>query len=182
MDLTDAEKRTVARRASEFVKAAEATDPYLTKDDFALLKTDEGREHFAAVLGELAATKFVVASEALIGNEGDRAEGILHGAAGGGPGLGHYVLRAFHKRICTNEKVSEDLRKELDRLAKSGVKITSPSAAGICGGAAATIVILVAGSVSGPLAAVLAPFAGGVTLLIMVCGIDGFCAWLSSNS
>jgi hypothetical protein len=178
MNSTDRESNAIAQRASEFVKAVETTDPDLTMGDFGALKSDEGRERFAAVLGQLASTKFVDASEALIANEGDEGEAVLH-AAGGSPGLGHYILRAFHKRICTNEKISTELRKELERLDKSGVKITTPTAAGICGGGAATVTILIATAVSGPLAAVLAPFAGGVTLLILVCGLDGFCSWIS---
>ena len=180
MNSTDRQSQAIAKRASEFVKAAEAADPDLTVDDFAALNSDEGRERFATVLGQLASSKFVDASEALIANEGDKGEAVLH-AAGGSPGLGHYVLRAFHKRICTNQKISAELRKELERLNKSGIKITTPTAAGICGGGAATVTILIATAVSGPLAAVLAPFAGGVTLLILVCGLDGFCSWISKK-
>lgn len=46
----------------------------------------------------------------------------------------------------------------------------NPTAAGICGDGSATVTILLATAVSGPLAAVLAPFVGGVTLLVLVCG------------
>ncbi len=182
MDVSDTDRKVVGQKASEFVKAAEAAAPHLARDDFDALNSEEGRESFAAVLGELASTKFLAASEVLIANEGGQAEGVLHGAGGGGAGLGHYVLRAFHQRICTNAKVSAELRQELDRLAAAGVKITTPTAAGICGGAAATVTILVASAVSGPLVAVLAPLAGAVTLLILVCGIDGFCGWLPNTT
>jgi hypothetical protein len=181
MNSTDADRNAVGQRVSEFVRATETAAPDLTKDDFAALKSDEGRERFAAVLGELATTKFVDASEALIGNQGDQVEGILQGA-GGSPGLGDYILRAFHQRICTNKEVSDDLRKELERIEKSGIKITSPSAAGILGGTGVTVTILVASAISGPLAAVLAPLAGGVALLILVIGLDGFCAWLPNKN
>jgi hypothetical protein len=178
MDFTDVDRTTIGRRASEFVRATEAADPDLAVNDFAALNSDEGRDRFVAVLGRLASTKYVSASETLIANQGDQAEGMLHGVTGGA-GLGHYILRAFHQSICTNEKLSADLGEELEKLQKAGVKITTPTAAGICGGAAATVTVLVAGSLSGVLAAVLAPFAGGVTLLILVCGIKGFCEWLS---
>jgi len=141
------------------------------------LNTDPlARERYLSVLGQLAGTTFSDAAETLLQAEGEQTEAVLQ-STGGSTGLGHFIVRAFQKRICGNAEISAELRQELEKLEKGGIKLTTPTAVGISGGLAATVTLLVASAVSGPLVAVLAPLAGGITLLLLVSGVDGFCAW-----
>lgn len=175
MAFSDADKAAAAKGGAQFVQAAQSAAPELKLDD--TLKADAAaKAQYVAVLGQLASSTFADAAETLRQAEGETSEAALQ-SAGGGAGLGHFIIRAFQKRICGNAGISAELKKELDKLEKSGIKLTTPTAAGITGGIAATVTLLVASAISGPLVAVLAPLAGGITLLLLVTGVDGFCAW-----
>ena len=102
-------------------------------------------------------------------------EAVLHG--GGDENLGMHILRAFQRRLCGNAQISEQLRKELKKLEGSSIKLTSPTAEALSVGAAASVTLLIGSVLTGPFAVVVAPLAGGISLLVIQSGIDGFCGW-----
>lgn len=91
--------------------------------------------------------------------------------------LGKFIFEAFRKRICGDPKMSAVLRVAVQEAQKAGVKLVEPTAAGISVGVASVIAVAVASSLTPTLAAVASPVIGGIALLIMQVGVEGFCAW-----
>lgn len=145
------------------------------KGQAVLAPGDAGAHEVMQVLDELAATKFKDARDTLIEIEesaGD--ESAL--AAGRGP-LSPFIMRAFRKRICEDNDVSEKVKEALKEAEQRGAVIGNPTATRMSVGAAAVVFVTVASVVAAPFGVVLAPFLAAVTLFLMLVGIDGFCEW-----
>ncbi len=91
--------------------------------------------------------------------------------------LGKFVFEAFRKRICGDSAASKPLRDALAEAKKAGLNITTPTASSLSVGIAGTVSVAVAGLMPAAVVAVGAPVIGGVVLLLLQIGIDGFCAW-----
>ena len=91
--------------------------------------------------------------------------------------LGKFIFEAFRDRICVDPKTSKALRDALAKAGKQGVKIMDPTTANLSVGAASLVAVAVASLLPATIAAVGAPVIGGVTLLILQIGLDGFCRW-----
>jgi hypothetical protein len=91
--------------------------------------------------------------------------------------LGKAVFQAFRERICGDPKTSAVVRAAVAEAKKSGVKLIDPSTASLSVGVASVIAVAVASILPAALAAVASPVIGGVALLLMQVGVDGFCAW-----
>jgi hypothetical protein len=103
----------------------------------------------------------------------------IHAAEPGS--IGPYVLRALHKRICSNPAISEPLKKAIEAAAAQGAKLTTPTSEQLAVGVATVIGVTIATAFTGPIAVAVAPLIGGVALLIVQCGLDAFCEWAQSN-
>jgi hypothetical protein len=91
--------------------------------------------------------------------------------------IGKFIFEAFRDRICGDEKTSKAVREAIAAAKKAGVKLTEPTTAHISVGAASVVAVAVASRMSPTLAAVGAPVIGGVALLLIQIGVDGFCRW-----
>jgi endonuclease G, mitochondrial len=91
--------------------------------------------------------------------------------------LGKFIFDAFRKRICGDPKASAAVRDAIKKAKKAGVTLVEPTAAHISVGAASVIAVAVASVLTPTLAVVASPVIGGIALLIMQVGVDGFCAW-----
>jgi len=91
--------------------------------------------------------------------------------------LGKFVFEAFRDRICGDPQKSKVIREALAAAKKAGVSLTEPTVAGLSAGAASVVAVAIGSLLSAPLAAVCAPLVGGLSLLIIQTGVDGFCRW-----
>jgi hypothetical protein len=91
--------------------------------------------------------------------------------------LGKHLFRAFRKRICGSPEASKAVREAINQAKKKGVNLVAPTVAGISTGAASLVAIAIASLFSGPIAVAAAPVIGGITLLVLQVGVDGFCEW-----
>lgn len=91
--------------------------------------------------------------------------------------LGKFVFEAFRDRICGDARTSKAVRDAIAQAKKAGVSLTNPNTAALSVGAASLVAVTVAAHMSPMLAAVGAPVIGGVALLILQIGVDGFCRW-----
>jgi hypothetical protein len=131
-------------------------------------------------LGQLATSRFSDSLQALIEEEPDLGAGFLQ-SGDGGASIGHFVLKAFQKRLC-NPTTEAELKAEIDRVREKHKLEINPTAAGISGGAATAVALAVGTLIgSGPLTIVLAPLAGSVALLLLLVGVDAFCGWASGG-
>ncbi len=175
--LTGEEQRQVEAGALAFVQELQKSEPELMgkvpQDDAAFLG------EYTKSLGQLATTKFSDAVQSLLEDE-DQEAGFLQ-SGDGGASIGHFVLRAFQKRLC-NPIAEADLKAELKKVRQEhGVDI-NPTAAGISGGAATAVALTVESLIGGgAIAVVLAPLAGSVALLLLLVGVDTFCSWAASK-
>lgn len=91
--------------------------------------------------------------------------------------LGKYVFEAFRDRICGNEHNSKVVRDAIAHAKTVGVTLTEPTVAGLSVGAASVVAVAVASVLPAMLVAVGAPVIGGITLLLIQTGVEGFCRW-----
>jgi hypothetical protein len=91
--------------------------------------------------------------------------------------LGKYVFEAFRDRICGDARNSKVVRDAIAQAKKAGVTLTEPTVAGLSVGAASLVAVAVASILPPAIVAVGAPVIGGVTLLLIQTGVDGFCRW-----
>jgi len=91
--------------------------------------------------------------------------------------LGKAIMRAFHNRICGNPESSKAVKDAIKKAKSEGVKLSDPSVTGISVGAASLVAVTVGSLFSGPIAVAAAPVIGGIALLLMQVGVDGFCGW-----
>jgi hypothetical protein len=91
--------------------------------------------------------------------------------------LGKFIFDAFRKRICGDPKTSAVVRAAVEKAKRGGVKLVEPTAAHISVGVASVVAVAVASVLTPTLAVVASPVIGGIALLIMQVGVDGFCAW-----
>ena len=91
--------------------------------------------------------------------------------------LGKFIFEAFHERICGNPQASAAVKKAIQEARKVGVRVTEPTTIHLSVGLASTVAVAVANVMTPALAAVAAPVIGGVALLLLQIGVDGFCKW-----
>ena len=182
-ELSGEEQRQVEAGALEFVQELQDAAPGLLVEGVAVLKgshTDAGfLGRYTESLGQLATTNFSDAVQSLLEEE-DQDAGLLQ-SGDGGASIGHFVLRAFQKRLC-NPVTEADLKAELQKVRKEHGLDINPTAAGISGSAATAVALSVGTLIGGgALAVVLAPLAGSVALLLLLVGVDTFCDWAASK-
>jgi hypothetical protein len=183
-NLSDEERLQLEAGARAFVQELQKTSPQLLVKSDTVQGKDAGEdaallERYTESLGRLATAKFPDAVQSLLEDE-DEDVGLLQ-SGDGAASIGHFVLRAFQKRLC-NPAAQADLKDELQKVRKEHGLDINPTAAGISG-SAATVVALSVGTLigGGPLAVVLAPLAGSVALLLLMVGVDTFCDWAGSK-
>ncbi len=91
--------------------------------------------------------------------------------------LGKFVFEAFRERICSDPRTSKAVRDAIAQAKRAGVQLTDPTVTGLSVGAASMVAVTVASHLTPVLAAVGAPVIGGMALLLMQVGVDGFCRW-----
>ena len=91
--------------------------------------------------------------------------------------LAKFVLQAFRKRICGDAKASKEVSAAIAEAKRAGVNLTKPTTAYLSVGFASTVALSVANLMPPTVAAVGAPVIGGIALLLIQVGVDGFCAW-----
>jgi hypothetical protein len=91
--------------------------------------------------------------------------------------LAKFVLQAFRQRICGDTTASKVLTAAIAEARKAGVSLTTPTTARLSVGLASTVAVSVASLMPSAVAAVGAPVIGGIALLLIQVGVDGFCAW-----
>lgn len=182
-ELSLPEQREVEAGARQFVWELDKSAPGVLADGAAALgrglADPDFLRRYTATLGEVASTKFSDALQRLLEEEPDEA-GLLQSAEGGGF-VGHFVLKSFQKRLC-NPQAEADLKVEIAKVRKEHGLDINPTAASISGSAATAVALSVGMLIgSGPLAIVLAPLAGAVALLLLLVGVDTFCAYAGSR-
>jgi hypothetical protein len=171
ISLTSEQESEVREGVKDFAEQiAKAQDAHVILE----LQNPNARLQYESILGRLAEDQLSGALETLASLDDTNTE-TLHAA--GRRRLGSYIITAFQKRICGDPALTEKLRKALADAEKAGHKITTPTAASITVGISTVVTVLVANLFAGSIAVALAPLAGGVTLLLMQVGVDGFCAW-----
>lgn len=130
--------------------------------------------NFIAAGGGRAAVKFKSA-----GKKATKAQHIVAVAATAKTesGLGRKLLNAFHRRICGSAESSQAVKDAIKKAEQEGHRLTDPTVNGISVGAATIVGAAVGTLLTGALAAVAAPVVGGVALLLMQVGVEGFCDW-----
>ena len=91
--------------------------------------------------------------------------------------LGKFLFRAFHERICGDEKTSKAVADAIKRAKAAGVDLSDPTATGISVGLASIVAVAIAPLLPAALAVVAAPVLGGLALLLLQVGVKGFCDW-----
>ncbi|WP_157604851.1 hypothetical protein [Rhizobacter sp. Root16D2] len=91
--------------------------------------------------------------------------------------LGKFIFRAFRKRICGNAATSASIKEAIRAARKSGIKLVEPTSSSISVGIASTVAVAVASVLPATIAAVGAPVVGGIALLLVQVGVEGFCEW-----
>jgi hypothetical protein len=135
---------------------------------------------YASLLGEITAEKFRSSFETLVSLDDNLSRDAIQAAEP--PSIGDYMLRALHRRICSDTATSESLRKAIKTAADQGAKVTLPSSEQLAVGTATLVGVIIASTFSGPIAVAIAPLIGGVTLLLVQCGLDAFCVWAAGRS
>jgi hypothetical protein len=182
-ELSLPEQRKVEAGARQFVRELEKSAPAVLAEGVAGLGRRGSADpdflrRYTANLGDLATAKFSDALQRLFEEDLDEA-GLLQSAEGGS--IGHFVLKSFQKRLC-NPQASADLKVEIAKVRKEHGLDINPTAASISGSAATAVALSVGMLIgSGPLAIVLAPLAGAVALLLLLVGVDTFCAYASKG-
>jgi hypothetical protein len=92
-------------------------------------------------------------------------------------GLGRKMLNAFHNRICGSAETSQAVKDAIKKAEDEGHKLADPTVNGISVGAASIVAVAIGSLFAAPVAAVAAPVIGGVALLLMQVGVEGFCDW-----
>jgi hypothetical protein len=183
MALTAHEEMEVRQGAERFFEGLKELAPGGADEAAGLvaeLAQGRGRAKIEALISDLADDQFLESFTTLKSVEAQGFEEALH-AAGGKGRFGRYVIRAFQKRLCNNPDASEKLRQALEEAAKQGVKIATPSSVQLAVGAASVVAVAVGTFFTGPIAVALAPFIGGIALLIVQCGVDAFCSWTDDS-
>jgi hypothetical protein len=90
--------------------------------------------------------------------------------------LGKAVFQAFRARIC-DPKTSAVVRAAVAEAKKSGVKLIDPTTASLSVGVASVVAVAVASVLPAALAAAASPVIGGIALLLIQVGVEGFCTW-----
>ncbi|HXZ00027.1 MAG TPA: hypothetical protein VEI03_08505 [Stellaceae bacterium] len=140
---------------------------------------ETGFHIYADLLGELAKSSFDDPLDSLMSLD-DQPERIAVQALGH-KSIGRYVLMAFHKRICGDPSKAKQVRKAIAEAVSQGVKITTPTVDHLGHGAATVLAVTIATVFSGPIAVAIAPLIGGIALLLIQSGLDGFCAWAAAE-
>jgi hypothetical protein len=91
--------------------------------------------------------------------------------------LGKFIFAAFRRRICDNPQTSKEVKVAIEQAKKAGVTLVEPTTAGISVGTASLIAVALAQVLPGAMVAVASPLIGGVALLLMQVGVEGFCNW-----
>jgi hypothetical protein len=91
--------------------------------------------------------------------------------------LGKSIFEAFRKRICGNDKASKALSKAIAEAKKAGINLVDPTTAKLSVGLASVVAVAGASLCPPALAAVSAPVVGGIALLLIQVGVEGFCEW-----
>jgi hypothetical protein len=91
--------------------------------------------------------------------------------------LGKFVFEAFRDRICGDPRATKVVRHAIAQAKHAGIRLTDPTVTSLTVGVASSISVAIAGFLSPALAAVAAPVVGGLSLLMMQVGVDGFCRW-----
>jgi hypothetical protein len=169
-NMTEEQRQKAEKNAQKFfAKLAGSNQPSVVLDP--LLPFDTER------LGDISQTSFADAVSTLASTEGDDSRVGSLQAAGDRRNIGSYIVKAFQKRICGNPEVTEEIKKALAEAQKQGATLTTPTATGITASVATLVTISILTAFGGPIAVVVAPLAGGVALLVMQSGLDGFCEW-----
>lgn len=172
---------TPEQREDAEMNAREFFDKLAPSDKLPDPRDPASIEQYTQRLGEISQTSFSDAVSTLASTV-DKSTAESLQAAGDRRNLGSYVIKAFQKKICGNPEVTEEVKKALAAAEKQGgVQITTPTATGITTGVATLVSISILTAFSGPVAVVVAPLAAGVALLVMQCGLDGFCAWSAGD-
>ncbi len=184
-ELSGEEQRLVEAGALAFVQELQETAPGLLVEGEAVLKGSHADAAFLGryteSLGQLATTRLLRRRAEPSGGGGPGCGALLQ-SGDDGASIGHFVLRAFQKRLC-NPVTEADLKAELQKVRKEHGLDINPTAAGISGGAATAVALSVGTLIGGgALAVVLAPLAGSVALLLLLVGVDTFCDWAASKS
>lgn len=170
-NMTKEQRQKAEKNARKFFETlAQSNDPNIVLDDH-LIPFDTER------LGDISQTTFPDAVSTLASTEDDKSRVGSLQAAGDRRNIGSYIVEAFQKRICGNPEVREEVKKALAEAQKQGATLTTPTATGITASVATLVSISILTAFGGPIAVVVAPLAGGVALLVMQSGLDGFCAW-----
>jgi hypothetical protein len=91
--------------------------------------------------------------------------------------LGKFVFAAFRRRICENPQTNKEVKAAIEQAKKAGVNLVEPTTAGISVGTAALIAVALAQILPSAMVAVASPLIGGIALLLMQVGVEGFCDW-----
>jgi hypothetical protein len=181
--LSGEEQRQVEAGALAFVQELHKTAPGILVEGAATFGNADAAflQQYTESLGQLATTKFSAAVQSLLEEEGDADTGSLQ-SEDGGSSIGHFVLKAFQKRLC-NPIAEADLKAEIAKVRKEHGFDINPTAAGISGSAATAVALSVGTLIGGgALAVVLAPLAGSVALLLLLVGVDTFCGWAAGKN
>lgn len=181
--LSSEEQRQVEVGAQAFIRELQKAAPGILTEGEKVLKAPSTDPAFLGRytqnLGQLATTKFSDAVQSLL-EEDEQDAGLLQSGDDGAT-IGHFVLRAFQRRLC-NPTAEGELKAEIEKVRKEHGLDLNPTAAGISGGAATAVALSVGSLIGGgALAVVLAPLAGSVALLLLLVGTDAFCQWAASK-
>jgi hypothetical protein len=91
--------------------------------------------------------------------------------------LGRSIFDAFRRRICGDEKASTALKKAIAEAKKAGINLVDPTTTKLSVGLASVVAVSVSSLFPPALATVGAPVVGGIALLLIQVGVEGFCNW-----
>ena len=171
--LTDSETNDAVTNVQEFFSVLMGSDSAPDMLPIFPIETDE----FVGKIGDLAGNSFPDSLSTLASLEEGAHSDVTIQSLGSNRNIGVFIIKAFRKTICANASVSKEIKAALDEAKKQGATVATPTAAGITSQAAVAVTIAILSGFSGPVAVAIAPLAGGVALLMMQVGIEGFCMW-----
>ncbi|MEX3935900.1 hypothetical protein AB4Y32_29610 [Paraburkholderia phymatum] len=140
------------------------------------LDNPSGQDAYLKLFTELSVNNFPAALSAMETQLPELTGDLLH-SADGRANAGRHIIKALQKQICTDQRVSKELRDALNQAKKQNIMITDPTAVSIMVTAAGALSVAIASLFSAAFAAIMAPLIGGVALFIMRVGVDAFCGW-----
>jgi hypothetical protein len=91
-------------------------------------------------------------------------------------GVAQYLLRSTRRYICANKDTRNEIKTVMDEAKNQGI-VNPQSLISYAGGAVSGIIVT-----SVPYGAAFAPLAGGITILILMIGMDAFCDWVRDHA